>query len=122
MVWNKFAFALLMALVYGLQKFLADGSFSGLDVVATVGILAAAAAAGLATNTPWRPTLKVWMAGLVAGTDVLIVQLADGWQTNLDLWPTLIALLQVVGVGLIPNIGYEPLRDTKYYRPSLRAA
>lgn len=119
MSWNKFAFALLMALVYGLQKLLADNVMSGLDWVSVVGILAAATAAGLVPNTPWLTTAKLWATGLVAGVDVLIVQLADGWQTNVDLWPFIIAIAQVVGVWAIPNQNYAPLRGGA---PASRAA
>lgn len=119
MTWNKFAFALFMALIYGLQKLLVDGSMSTLDWVSLIGILAAAAAAGLIPNTPWLNVAKLWAAGLVAGTDVLLVQLADGWQTNLDLWPTLIAVAQVVGVWAVPNQNYAPLRGSL---PAARAA
>lgn len=105
--YNKLWTSILGALLLGLAEFLPDNNLSLIEGVKLVQMIAAVILVGHIANTAWNRYAK-GAAQLVAGSaPVLIVQLADGWQTNLDLWPTLIAAATAVGVVAIGNKGYQ---------------
>jgi hypothetical protein len=103
--WNKFLFALVMAVVLGVRQGLADGQFAGVDYVLTAGMLFAAANTLIQPNTPVGKFAKTWANALTIGAGVLAPLLLDGWQLD-DLWVTVIAVVEAAGVWAIPNARY----------------
>lgn len=103
MTFNKLLWAVFMAIVLGLQRFLVDDVMSTVDWVELVSMLLAAVGTWLVPNTPALETAKTWVNALVVGAGVVLLQLADGWQTNVDLWPIIISIAAAAGVYVMPN-------------------
>ena len=107
---NKLWTSIVGAVLLGLAEFLPDNNLSLVESVKLVEMIAGVVLVGYIANTTINKFAK-GVSQLVAGSaPVLVIQLADGWQTNLDLWPTLIAAATAVGVIGIGNKNY-PLRQ-----------
>lgn len=102
-LWTSIAGTVLLALA----DFLPDNHLSFIEWVKLVEMLAAVVLVGHIANTVWNKYAKGIAQAVAGSAPVLIIQLADGWQTNLDLWPTLIAAATAVGVIGIGNKDYQ---------------
>ena len=108
--YNKLWTSIVGAVLLGLAEFLPDSDLSLIESVKLVEMIAGVILVGYIANTTINKFAK-GVAQIVAGSaPVLVIQLADGWQTNLDLWPTLIAAATAVGVLGVGNKNY-PLRQ-----------
>lgn len=104
--YNKLWTSIVGAVLLGLAEFLPDNNLDMIESVKLVNMVAGVILVGYIGNTVINRFAK-FVSQLVAGSaPVLIVGLADGWQTNLDLWPTLIAAATAVGVIGIGNKNY----------------
>lgn len=109
--YNKLWTSIVGAVLLGLAEFLPDSHLDLIEGVKLTNMIAGVILVGVIANTLWNRFAK-FTAQLVAGSaPVLITSLADGWQTNLDLWPTLIAAATAVGVIGIGNKDYLPLQQ-----------
>lgn len=103
MTIGKLVAALVGAIVYGLQGALSDNTMSTEELVGLIAMLLTAVGTWIVPNTSVLQAAKTWLAALVVGAGVLVPALADGWQSNTDLWPVLIAVLTAAGVYVVPN-------------------
>lgn len=108
--YNKLWTSILGVVLLCLADFLPDNQLSLIEWIKLVNMTAGVILVGYIANTTINKFAK-GTAQIIAGSaPVLIIQVADGWQTNLDLWPTLIAAATAVGVIGIGNKDY-PLRQ-----------
>lgn len=108
-LYNKLWTAIVGTVLLGLAQFLPDNHLDLIEGVKLADMIAGAILVGYLANTKINLFAK-FTAQLVAGSaPVALVSLMDGWQTNLDLWPILIALGTAAGVVAIPNPGYQLL-------------
>ena len=88
---------------------LTDGHLTVIEWVGLVSFLLATLGTYLMPNTTLLAAAKMWINALVIGAGVLVLQLADGWQTNADLGPVLLAILTTAGVYRLPGPEIAPV-------------
>jgi hypothetical protein len=80
-----------------------------IEWVGLVSFLLATLGTFIMPNTTLLKTAKLWVHALVIGAGVLVLQLADGWQTNLDLGPVALSILAAAGVYFLPGPEIVPV-------------
>jgi hypothetical protein len=108
--FNKLWVSILGAILLGLAEFLPDGHLDFGEGAKLVNMVAAAVLVGHIANTAWNRFAKGVCQVVAGSVPVLLAQLADGWQLNADLWPTLIAGATAIGVIGVKNLNYPPLQ------------
>lgn len=108
--YNKLWTALVGTLLLGLAEFLPDGRLDILDGVKLAQMVAATYLVGYIANTAINRFAKGVAMAVSGAAPVLLVQLLDGWQFNVDLWPSLVAAATALGVIAIRNQNYAPLQ------------
>lgn len=103
MTFKKLLVAIVGTVVFGLQGALSDNSLSTAELIGLIAMILTAVGTWIVPNTTVLQAAKTWAAALVIGSAVLIPALADGWQTNADLWPVLISVLTAAGVYIAPD-------------------
>lgn len=88
---------------------LTDGHLSVIEWVGLVSFLLATLGTFVMPNTTLLAAAKTWINALVLGAGVLVLQLADGWQTNIDLGPVALGILTAVGVHFLPGPEVAPV-------------
>lgn len=111
--FNKLWVSIVGAVLLGLAEFLPDGRLDLIEDVKLVQMIAAVVLVGYIGNTSINRYAKGVAQAVAGSAPVLLVQLADGWQTNQDLWPTLVAAATAVGVIAVTNRNYTPLQVTR---------
>lgn len=110
MDFKKLLVALVGAVVFGLQGALSDNNMSTAELIGLISLGLTAIGTWIVPNTSVLTAAKTWLAALVVGAGVLVPALVDGWQTNADLWPIVIAVLTAAGVYVAPG---APLHELK---------
>jgi hypothetical protein len=103
MTIKKLLVAIVGAVAFGLQGALSDNLLSTVELIGLIAMVLTAVGTWVVPNTSVLQAAKTWLAALVVGAGVLVPVLADGWQTNGDLWPVLIAVLTAAGVYVAPD-------------------
>jgi hypothetical protein len=103
MTIKKLIAAIVGAVAFGLQTALSDGHMSTEELIGFIAMLFTVVGTWIVPNTSVLAAAKTWLAALVVGAGVLVPALVDGWQTNTDLWPIVIAVLTAAGVYVAPG-------------------
>jgi hypothetical protein len=111
MTIKKLLAAIVGAVAFGLQTALSDNNFSTEELIGFIAMILTVVGTWIVPNTSVLQAAKTWLASLVIGAGVLVPQIADGWQTNADLWPVLIAVLTAAGVYVMPGAPLHPVVD-----------
>lgn len=82
---------------------LTDGHLSMIEWIGLISFILATIGTYIMPNTSLLEAAKTWINAFVLGLGVLVVQLADGWQTNADLGPVLLGILTAAGVYVLPG-------------------
>lgn len=110
MDYRKLIGPLVGGLIYTLYSGpLTDGRLTVIEWVGLISFVFAAIGTWLMPNTTLLAAAKMWVNALVFGLGVLTLQLADGWQTNSDLGPVLLAILTTAGVYRLPGPEVAPV-------------
>lgn len=88
---------------------LTDGHLTVIEWVGVVSFLFATVGTYMMPNTTLLAAAKMWINAFVLGLGVLVLQLADGWQTNADLGPVLLTILTAAGVYRLPGPEVAPV-------------
>ena len=103
MTIKKLLAAVVGAVAFGLQTALSDNLMTTAELIGFIAMLLTVVGTWIVPNTSVLQAAKTWLAALVVGSGVLVPAIADGWQTNADLWPVVIAVLTAAGVYVLPG-------------------
>lgn len=111
-LYNKLWAAIAGTILLGLAQFLPDNHFTLIEGVQLTEMVAGTILVGYIGNTAVNRYAKFVSQLVAASAPVTLVALADGWQTNVDLWPILIAAATSAGVVGFKNKNYQFLGGT----------
>lgn len=106
--WNKLWVSIIGVVLLGLAEFLPDNDLSVTDWIKLASMVAGTVLVARLANTTINQYAKGLCQAVAGSAPVALMQLADGWQTNQDLWVILVAAATAVGVIQIPNSDYAP--------------
>lgn len=106
--WNKLWTSILGVVLLGLAEFLPDNELSVTDWIKLASMVAGTVLVAQLANTAINRFAKGLCQAVAGSAPVALMQLADGWQTNQDLWVILVAAATALGVIAVPNKNYDP--------------